>query len=90
MSLAPRVKPPSHDARPVAIKINPARAVVGFYDDPNPALHGFMRASDGTFTNPLPVASEPHTAGTRPTNNTATAGSIEDRMISSNDVDEMS
>ena len=32
------------------VAINPAGAVTGYYADSNAALHGFLRAPDGTFT----------------------------------------
>ena len=32
------------------VAINPAKTVTGFYADTNGALHGFVRASDGTIT----------------------------------------
>jgi hypothetical protein len=33
-----------------AVSINPAGAIVGMYTDANSLSHGFVRASDGTFT----------------------------------------
>ena len=37
----------------IAGRINTSASIVGFYTDSNKVGHGFMRASDGTFTSPL-------------------------------------